>query len=455
MLRLGIDVGDSKTVCVVMDEHSALIGMRTQASTPDILAGIDSVLEQILKLTRIDPLEIGAVMIGTSHCYNALVKGENLAKVAVIRLGQIQSVIPPLFDAPETFRRAVGLHFLQTKGGHELDGSSSVQKLYRHEIEAFLQRDENREIEALVITGTFSPMNDSHEKKVAEWIRDQLGPEFPITVSHELGSVGFIERENAAILNAALSKVMTHSLHGLGALLKGWKIDSPIYFTQNDGTLMSYEHALRYPIRTLRSEITNGFRGASFLTGIEDGVVVDVHRDTTYIGTLEGGFPKEGHRGEHIAGIRVNVDMPKIVRLPFGACTPFEISHLDEIFQAVQRFQPRYEPLPILFVGEGGAAFAAHFKYPWSEVLLPRHYPYVNAIGACIAPISGNSDRMYWLDHMSQSEAVERTKQETIKAAILAGAKQDTVVIQSVKTIPFVYLPSKALRIKVKAIGTL
>lgn len=455
MLRLGIVVGETGTDCVLIDADFTMLGAVRQPATPDVMSGIEAVLEQILTQTAIDPAQITAVMLGTSHCFTALLEGKQLAKVGVIRMGQAKSTVPPLCEAPEWLRETVGLRYLQVAGGHEMDGSISGNEPSRREIEAFLLRKENRGMESVVITGTFSPINDAHERMVAAWVRDMLGNDFPVTCSHELGSVGFIERENAAILNAALAKVMTQALKGLGSLLKRKRINAAVYFTQNDGTLMSYEYALRFPIRTLRSGVTNSFRGASFLTGVEDGVVVDVRRSTTNIGVLEGGFPKEGRRGQYIAGVRVNVHMPEIVSLPFGGSDPLDDTNLDELYHAVQRFQPRYEPLPIVFVGEGSSRFVSHFKYPWSEVLWPRDHPYVNAIGACIAPISGNSDRMYWLDTMTQADAVERAKQETIKAAIQAGARPETVVIQTVKTIPLAYVPSKALRIKVKAVGSL
>lgn len=156
-----------------------------------------------------------------------------------------------------------------------------------------------------------------------------------------------------------------------------------------------------------------------------------------------------------IEGVHVNVHMPEIVSLPFGGEHLVDDMFLEKLYQVIQRLQPRYEPLPIVFVGGGAENLAKRFKYPWSEVLLTEYHQYVNAIGACVAPVSGCVDRMFWLDGLTQADALELAKQEAVHLAIQAGAHPQTVMIHNAKMIPLAYVPSKALRVKVKAIGVL
>jgi len=59
--------------------------------------------------------------------------------------------------------------------------------------------------ETVAITSVFAPVSPRHELLAAELVKRELG-EVDISLSHEIGSVGLLERENATILNAALSR---------------------------------------------------------------------------------------------------------------------------------------------------------------------------------------------------------------------------------------------------------
>ncbi|GCD84813.1 hypothetical protein PTHTG4_38790 [Parageobacillus thermoglucosidasius] len=455
MYRLGIDVGETNTDAVLLDRHSQIVQTVKKPTSPDIVSGICAVLEEIIERNQTDPKDIAAVMIGTTHCLQALRKKENLASVCVIRIGSGKNAAPPLFEGNDSLRRCVLPDHLEIDGGHEVTGKPLGMMDYSH-IDQFFSRWRGKEtIEAVVITGTFSPMNPEHETMAASHVRNIVGTDIPITLSHEIGSIGFIERENASIINALLSKAMDRALHGLQFMFQHFGIHGDIYFTQNDGSLMSYEYALRYPIRTLWSGITNSLLGSSFLTGLKNGVVVDVGGSSVHVALLENGFPKEKRRNQLIDGVRVNVPMPDIVSLPFQQEQLGSEEFLEKLYQAVQRFQPRYEPLPVIFVGGGGQKLAERFHYPWADVIVPDYHQYANAIGACIAPVSGYIDRMVWMDPFNPNEALHSAIDEATHMAISAGANPKTVAIQDAKTIPLAYVPSKALRVRVKVIGTL
>jgi N-methylhydantoinase A/oxoprolinase/acetone carboxylase beta subunit len=50
--------------------------------------------------------------------------------------------------------------------------------------------------------------------------------------------------------------------------------NSKLYLTQNDGTLMSSDTAELYPVHTFASGLTNSMRGAAYLSGIDNAIVV-------------------------------------------------------------------------------------------------------------------------------------------------------------------------------------
>ena len=101
-------------------------------------------------------------------------------------------------------------------------------------------------------------------------------PGVAVTLSHELGRIGLLERENAALLNAALSALARRTIAGFREAIAASRIAAPLYLTQNDGTVMSPKTAMRLPVMSFASGATNSMRGAAFLSGMADAIVVDV-----------------------------------------------------------------------------------------------------------------------------------------------------------------------------------
>ncbi len=65
------------------------------------------------------------------------------------------------------------------------------------------------------------------------------------TLSHEIGSLGLLERENAAALNAALRPLAAPVIPAGVAGVKRAGVRAPHLLTSNDGPLLSAEQALR------------------------------------------------------------------------------------------------------------------------------------------------------------------------------------------------------------------
>jgi N-methylhydantoinase A/oxoprolinase/acetone carboxylase beta subunit len=85
----------------------------------------------------------------------------------------------------------------------------------------------------------------------------------------------------------------------------------------------------------------------------------------------------------------------------------------------------------------------------------PDHYPVANAIGAAIAQVGGEMDRVFSLASMSREDALAEARAEATAKAISAGADPNTIQIVDVEEVPLAYLPGNATRIRVKAVGDL
>ena len=184
---------------------------------------------------------------------------------------------------------------------------------------SFFEEMKGKGVRSIAISCVFSTVRNDHELAAARLCREIMGEDVHISISSEIGSMGLIERENATILNAALYQVAERFTEGFAKSLADEGVsDAKIYLSQNDGTLMTMEHARRYPILTIACGPTNSIRGASYLSGIEDAIVIDVGGTTTDLGVIKSGFPRESSLAAVIGGVRTNFRMPDVVSIGLG-----------------------------------------------------------------------------------------------------------------------------------------
>ena len=511
MLRLGIDVGGTNTDAVAMDGPRVL-GKVKVTVTPDVTTGITQALRSLLAQTAVHPAQISAVMIGTTHFTNAFVERKNLMPTAVCRIGlPATTALPPMADWPADLRASLGHHVYLLHGGHEFDGRL-IHPLEPDEIRAVAAQIRARDLRTVALSSVFSPVNSSHEEEAAAIMRAEL-PGVDVSLSHEIGRIGLLERENAAIINACLKDLARKIVGSFREAMAALGILAPLYLTQNDGTLMKAEYAERYPVLTFASGPTNSMRGACFLSGLKDGIVVDVGGTTTDVGALVKGFPRQASVVVEVGGVRTNFRMPDVYSLGlgggslvtqnplrigpqsvgyeltqralvFGGSTltatdvgvaaglaeigdAGKVAHLDRalvqaaldrmqaLFDAsIDRMKTSADPVPVVLVG-GGSILVARPIAGGSEILQPPHFEAANAIGAAIAQVSGEVDRVFSLERITRDQALAEASQEAIAQAIAAGARAETIAIVDVEDIPLTYLPGNATRIHVKAVGDL
>jgi hypothetical protein len=85
----------------------------------------------------------------------------------------------------------------------------------------------------------------------------------------------------------------------------------------------------------------------------------------------------------------------------------------------------------------------------------PDHFAVANAIGAAIAQVGGEVERVYSLEKLSREKALRDAKDEATAKAVAAGASASSVRVMDVEEVGLAYLPGNAVRIKVKAVGDL
>ena len=83
----------------------------------------------------------------------------------------------------------------------------------------------------------FSPVSGEFEQRAGEIFAKAI-PGVHITLSSEIGRIGLLERENAAIMNACLRDLSATVIDAFRKAIAAAGIRGKFFLTQNDGTLM-------------------------------------------------------------------------------------------------------------------------------------------------------------------------------------------------------------------------
>ena len=511
--RVGIDVGGTNTDAVMLDTEDRLLAKVKRSTTEDVTTGIRTALRQVVAAVDGAAARVGHVMLGTTHATNAILERRALQRVAVVRLGgPATRSIPPLSSWPDDLRGAVSCGEVIVDGGVEMTGEPLVP-LDEAAVKEFLDSVSSL-AESVAVAGVFSPVASDQELRVQELVYDTIG-EIPVSLSHEIGSLGLLERENACVLNAALVGVARQVVEGLTSAIADNGLDAEAYLAQNDGTLMSLDYVSRYPVLTIGSGPTNSMRGAAYLTGAKDALVVDVGGTSTDIGVLANGFPRESASAVEVGGVRTNFRMPDLVSVAIGGGTVlteregsvqlgprsvgYKLTEESLLFgggtptltdavvsigravgigdergltgfgdllrvsmdlcdqrlaEAVDRAKTSSKELPLVAVG-GGSILVPQDIAGVTEVQRPDNYEVANATGAAIASVSGEIDRVFKFGPGGRDEAIAEAVAAATDEAVRAGADPAGVETVEIEEIPLAYLTDPVTRIRVKAAGPL
>lgn len=509
-VRIGIDVGGTNTDAVLVDDANTIVASVKRPTTLDIETGVVDALNAVL--AGHDPSSVTLAMLGTTQCTNAIVERRGLRRVGVLRIGApATTAIEPLADWPLDLRSVVLADARVIGGGHHYDG----RELAALDVAAVRRAAEEwaGSVDAVAISSVFSPANPEHERIASEILREGL--DVPVTVSNEIGSIGLLERENAAVMNAALTGVAQRATRGFVQALAAAGVHAATYLSQNDGTLMSLAQAAEYPVLTVASGPTNSLRGGALLSGRTDAIVIDVGGTTADLGALVSGFPRESGIAVDVGGVVTNFRMPDLVSVALGGGTivrgegsdvrlgpdsvGYEITRRALCFggdtltltdvavargmrladretaaaqvppelvesvtvatrelMAVALDRMRTTADPVTVIAVGGGSFLVPEDLPGAlEVLRPPHHEVANAVGAAIAEVSGEVDRIFRAEGRSRTSLIEEAQSEARDRAIQSGAVASSVRDVDLEEIQLAYLPGDAVRIRARAAGRL
>lgn len=508
MKRIGIDVGGTNTDAVLIVDEKVVHSVK-RPTTADVTSGI----LDALKALRAEPavaVKVDAVVIGTTHFINAVVQRRHVQKIGAIRIGMPASAsLPPFCDWPTDLASLVNGEIFMLEGGHDYDGRPFMP-LDVAGLKNAARKIKDAGLRSVAVCSSFSPLDPTCEATAREILAD-ICPDVAVTLSHDLGRIGLLERENAALLNASLHDLAVTTVAAFRKAIADSGIDAPLFLTQNDGTVMQAEIATAFPVMSFASGATNSMRGAAHLSGLDDAMVVDVGGTTSDIGQLRHGFPREANAVVEVGGVRTLFRMPDLLSIGLGGG-----SHVDEdpvrvgplsvgyrltsdalvfggsrltatdiavaaglidigdrsrvanlpkrlieaalrdawrkLEEDIDRMKTEAGDVPLLAVG--GGAFLVPDRLPGiSEIVRVPHGDCANAVGAAIAQVSGEADQVF--RDLSREDAIAAARDIAADRAVQAGAARDSLKTVDVEDMPIAYLPGNALRVRVRVAGAI
>ncbi|KAE8167882.1 hypothetical protein BDV40DRAFT_252066 [Aspergillus tamarii] len=331
-VRIGVDVGGTNTDAVLIDlgqretPSRGILSSHKAPTSPDVTTGIQEAINTVLRDSQVAPENVASVTIGTTAFLNSVLEQDarRLSKVAIIRLSKsFLRDVKPFSEWPAGLASLINGYVGYIDGGLHIDGSQEAPV-----VESQVVR-ECESIKALglttvVVAGVYSPIDEVFRQE--ETVRDIIAREIPgadVVCSKEIANIGFLERENAAILNGAILRYARQTIRRFRRAMKSLHLQCPLFLTQNDGTIIDATSAAKTPIRTFNSGATNSMRGAAYLAGEDlankSTIVVDIGGTTTDVGVLlPSGLPRQASAYVKAAGIKVNYSMPHLYSVGLG-----------------------------------------------------------------------------------------------------------------------------------------
>ncbi len=512
MLKIGVDVGGTNTDAVLLDDDRLVASCKT-ATTADVETGVCDAITALLRTQALHVDAIDAVMIGTTQFTNAFIERSRLAPVGVIRIGAPATTgIPPLYGWPRELLDVVGTNVVIVGGGYEFDGRE-LAPLDEASVAKAARAFRAQKIGAIAISCCFAPVNTAMEHRAAEIVRNEL-PDARLSLSSSFGRIGLIERENAATMNASLSVLAERVVGSFRLAMKKIGVKAPFYISQNDGTLMTADDVERHPVLTFASGPTNSMRGAAFLSGLRDAIVLDIGGTTADVGQIVNAFPRESAVAVDIGGVRTNFRMPDLVSRGLGGgslvtvaggirvgprSVGFELTTKALVFggdvltatdiavaagaadigdrsrvahlpastihaalaeihrladEAIDQIKTNSKQVPVVLVG-GGSVLISRPLASAPDIRRPENFSVANAVGAAIAQVGGEVDSVFSYEAGGRDAVLSGAKEDARRRAAMRAPRWRASGSSRSKKYRSPICPAGRVRVRVKAVGDL
>ena len=355
---IGIDVGGTFTDIVRLDQSTGEIAaskVPTDYADPvaPMLTGIElfgAGFEDIRSLRHATTLATNAV-IQRNLPSTALLTTKGFRDV--LDIGRIQRPEEGIYDfnidTPQPLiDRAYRVEVTERIGAR----GEIVVPLDESALRETLRAMAGQDIAAIAVSCLFAFVNDDHETRIAEIVKEEL-PDVFVSLSSEVSpEIREFERTSTVVLDAALKPVLAPYLATLEGRMQETGIPS-VRIMMASGGLTNCTLAATRPATMVNSGPAAGVLASANLgraIGIDSFITIDMGGTSLDIGVVEGGQPVQKFEGS-IAGYPLRVPMIDVAAVAAGGGS---LAKVDELgFIQVDRESAGSDPGPACY-GRGG-----------------------------------------------------------------------------------------------------
>ncbi|MCK1798180.1 hydantoinase/oxoprolinase family protein [Streptomyces sp. XM4193] len=312
-LRVSMDIGGTFTDVVAYDERTGRYRAGKASTTPhDLTEGVIAALSTVLPPGEAGPADISFLVHGTTQGLNAFLQRRGTRVLLLASEGASDTY--HIARGPRT--RLYDLHYrkpeplvprgdIEPIGGRLAADGSELTPLDEDAVRRAARRFGDEGFEAVAVAYLFSHANPAHELRTRELLREELGEDVTVSLSHEAANEWReYERTSSAVLEAYIGPVVQRYLSTLGATLKQRGLAVPLHVMQSSGGVNTADSARHRPLQTLLSGPVGGTMGGVALsrtlerphlicmdmggTSFDVSLVVDGRPDVTSEARLEG-----------------------------------------------------------------------------------------------------------------------------------------------------------------------
>ncbi|MCB9420495.1 MAG: hydantoinase/oxoprolinase family protein [Ardenticatenaceae bacterium] len=330
-LVLGIDTGGTYTDGVLLERNGrhVVATAKTLTTRQDLRWGILQVLDELLPD---EPERVKLVAISTTLATNAIAEGKG-RPVALFLLGYDPDLVRRFsFEGQFATPR-----FEYFQGGHDLYGKAQAPL----DVAGIVARAKalQDEVEAIAVSGYFSPFNASHEEQAYQAITEAT--DLPVVLGYQLSShLNSVQRATTAALNASLLSILQAFMAAMHRALDERHITAPLMVLRGDGTLMNTALAQQRPVETVHSGPAASAIGGRFLAGLDKSLVIDIGGTTTDIAVIDGGRVAVSEQGTAVGPYQTAIRGAHIHSLGLGGDSKLGFDVEDQLTIGPERVVP-------------------------------------------------------------------------------------------------------------------
>ena len=307
MIRIGVDVGGTFTDLILVNELTNQIQVHKVPSTPeDQSIGVVNGIKELCENAEVPITDVDYVLHGTTVATNITIERDgatvgmlttknyrdilHIARHKKVENFSIQQDLPWQANPLVLRRNRIPI----TEKLAAPDGHVKIP-MNEEEVRQAVQRLKDSNVDVVVVSFLFSFLNDEHEKRAKEIVKE-MWPEVQCFTSSEVApQMREYERFSTAAMNAYVAPRVSKYLDHLVSALDQAGLQGELHIMQSSGGMATSNMATEKPVTLLKSGPSGAVLGTAWfgeLEGVPNLISVDIGGTSADISVIPNNTPK-------------------------------------------------------------------------------------------------------------------------------------------------------------------